>query len=136
MLRAAAVLARDRPRPNQTSKVILPITEIIVRRTTRNMLRSVASLITSRGAAAVASTSACSRFAVSVEVSNNNVEEALSKLRRKCMEADLPQEIRKRAHHLMPSERRYQSQTKSYNRAMGRVINQRIHWLAKRRLVK
>jgi ribosomal protein S21 len=75
-------------------------------------------------------------YAVSVEVKDNNIEAALAQLKRRCIEADLPQEIRKRSHHLNPSERRYLNQTKSYNRAMGRVISERIQWLTKRRLIK
>jgi ribosomal protein S21 len=75
-------------------------------------------------------------YAVQVDVSNGNVEAALSQLRRKCFEADLPKETRKRAHHLSPSDKKFIKQRASFNRAMGRVINQRTAWLTKRKLIK
>lgn len=75
-------------------------------------------------------------FAVSVEVTSGNVPAALAQLRRKCADADLFTELRKRDHHLNPSERRFGRQRASYNRSMGRIIMQRVAWLTKRRHIK
>jgi ribosomal protein S21 len=72
-------------------------------------------------------------YAVEVEVRSGNVVDALAQLRRKCADAELFTELRKRDHHLNPSERRFGRQRASYNRAMGRNIMERVGWLTKRR---
>ncbi len=71
-------------------------------------------------------------FAVSVNVTNGDVEDAWKQLRRKCADADLPKELRKREHYENPSERKFLKQKVAYNRAMGRIIHVRTQWLAKR----
>lgn len=79
---------------------------------------------------------ACRSYAVAVNVTDGNAEAAWAQLKRKCAEADLPKEMRKRQHHLNPSERKFINQTAAYNKAMGRVIHQRVQWLERKRLIK
>mmetsp|Transcript_36413 Transcript_36413/g.107488 ORF Transcript_36413/g.107488 Transcript_36413/m.107488 type:complete len:143 (+) Transcript_36413:101-529(+) len=88
------------------------------------------------GCEILCSSSAARGFAVSVDVANGNVDQALTTLRRRCADADLFAEIRKRDHHLNPSERKFGRTRASYNRAMGRVIMHQLEWLRRRRRIK
>ena len=75
-------------------------------------------------------------MAISVEIKSGNIASAIKHMRKLCLEADMPKEIRKRQHHLNKSERRFEEQTIAYNKAMGKKIHSRLSWLASRKLIK
>lgn len=75
-------------------------------------------------------------MAIEVEVVDNNINAAFSKLNRKLAESGLPQELRKRQHHKNKSEQRFERELQAYNRAVGNIIRDRMSWMIKRKQVK
>lgn len=75
-------------------------------------------------------------MAVWVDVEDNNIEQALTRLRRRVNQSGLPEELRKRQHHLRKSQQRFVLEKAAYNREMARRITQRLNWLWCRKYVE
>lgn len=71
-------------------------------------------------------------MAVKVDVVNGDVDRALSELSRQRAAAGVPQELRKRQYYRNGMMRKFERQQKSYSRAVGKLIAERVQWVKKR----
>lgn len=72
-------------------------------------------------------------MSVIVSVHRNNVDQALATLNKRCKVAGLPEELRKRDHHISHQEAKYAAARRRYNGEMGSMIRDRLKWIMKRR---
>jgi ribosomal protein S21 len=97
-------------------------------------LQSSALLLKSVCRSLVPSALSCSSrgFAVSVNVLNNNVDQAVARLRKQCKTSGLDDELRKREYRVPKSELDAQKRKNKYNKQVGTIIRDRLAWLAKK----
>jgi ribosomal protein S21 len=75
---------------------------------------------------------ASTRFASSVNVVGNNVDQAIARLRRQCKDSGLDDELRKREYRVPKSEMDAEKRKNKYNKRVGTIIRARLHWLTKK----
>lgn len=73
---------------------------------------------------------------VIINVKNNHVDQAISRLKRECDAIGLKDELRKREAFIPSDDQKYANNRRVFNSKMGQKIGERLKWVMKRRKIR